>query len=1149
MNEKEIETNHSDYRKAASGISESLIVCAAAGTGKTTVLVNRYLEILRKHAAGIDQIAAITFTEKAANEMKERIRAELSKTDFICPQELRGNLIDQVNLAPISTVHAFCGRVLRDNVFLLELDPLFTISDETEEKIQRADFTERFLNDRLKSDNPEIPALLEVMELSQIDTLLNVVWNKRAECSDLMNHIRTTSDDTLLKEMKTLHKEITHQVLSEFFDDTENIKAIAQLRAISRPKNGDKLQDCLDLIFKAESEWKTGNIFIDSLKSDMKTAFDGRIKGSEKVWSGDLETVRNLRLQLGERWKTIDNILFDFVEETEKTQIRLLKYFVVLAGIYIDSYRQTMFASGRIDFGSLETEMVRLLSGKSEQIRRYVSRFSHLLVDEFQDINPIQHRIIELLCELNPDIVTFFVGDEKQSIYRFRGSEVEIFNRLKNKRTPLRLDLNFRSVPGLMAFFNDFFPFVLGKDQPKETFEANYPVPIDPYFKESTDSIPVEILIVKDDESLDNEDKTEDTIVSADTFTSELSEATFVAEKIQELVGKPVAKIKAEPIREAKFGDMVVLLRSRTHQLEIESTFRKFGIPFYVASGIGFYDRREVQDVVNFLKVLLNFYDEVALITVLRSPMFGISDYTLTKFSSESGLFEGIRYYFSETLSKPVQLKSEEKIRLDRFWLVYLDLQKSLSGMTTAEILMKIISVTDYLTIVGSLADGDQAVANIQKLCGLALEWSDAGNISPIDFIRRIGIFRSIEVREGEANLSSETGNAVAIMTVHASKGLDFPIVFVPFLSSKFNVNKDRLVFHPGEGMALSLKAPFDDNQSFLFKYLKNRDGKRLKAEEKRLLYVAATRAQSMLIFSADETHQKKKNLNQSIWGVVKSYVDANSEKSLFVKHEKTTAELFEDYRKSGSAELLSVKPLKVQFPDDIWRMIEPVRMPVMSMKTTPTRFSEFIAKRNQFVPVAASPETDQFSISPTEIGTAIHQVFSRWNFRSMEDFLQKTGESLAPFFLSAKEKDSLSKTLSDWAMLVLQERNPLRTLLCSATEIRREVGIIGKLAGVIVEGTIDCLLRDASDSFIIVDFKSDRIGDSISETMLKKYRAQLDLYALLLKKWSGLNLTKHCLYFIRRGKIVETRVNDARLTRTERELSEFIRLQNEMNS
>jgi ATP-dependent exoDNAse (exonuclease V) beta subunit len=194
-------------------------------------------------------------------------------------------------------------------------------------------------------------------------------------------------------------------------------------------------------------------------------------------------------------------------------------------------------------------------------------------------------------------------------------------------------------------------------------------------------------------------------------------------------------------------------------------------------------------------------------------------------------------------------------------------------------------------------------------------------------------------------------------------------------------------------------------------------------------------------------------------------------------------------------------------------------------------------------------PETDRLPISPTEIGTLIHQVFSRWNFQTMDDFMQKTADSLAPFLLSAGEKESLTKFLSDWAILVLQEDNPLKALIGSATEIQREVGIIGKLADVTVEGMIDCLLRDASDSFVIVDFKSDRIGDSISEALLEKYRAQLDLYALLLKKWSGLNVTKHCLYFIRCGKIVETPVNDARLTRTERELSEFIRSQNEMNS
>lgn len=1136
--------DQSDYRKAAEKVNESLIVCAAAGTGKTTVLVNRYLQILEAKNSGIDQIIAITFTEKAANEMKDRIRSELKNPSRTFTDSDRGDLIDKVNTALISTVHAFCGRILHDNIFLLDIDPLFRISDEVEESLQRADYIERFLNDRLKANHEELMNFLDVMELSQIKDLLNVVWKKRSECLDQLFIIRTTSSENLLKSFKKHYSDLTFQNLRKMFNHPEVRTILDRIRNLSCSDHTDTLQRAFDQILTADEELSIGKIPANFSSSELKDAFSGTKKGTKDNWGQQIEEARGYREILIRHWKSIKEEFYSFDEEEEKRQIQILKAFSFVADEFITSYRNEIFSASRLDFGSLETETVRLLSGKTEEIKKYIGRFKHLLVDEFQDINPIQHRIIDLIQELNPGIVTFFVGDEKQSIYRFRGAEVEIFNRLKQHKIPLRLDKNYRSVTRLMDFYNTVFTQILGVEDPDESFEVNYPIFIEPIFGERQNFPQVELLVVKDNsENEAAEAESEEELASTDSFTSELSEATFVVNKIRDLVGKPIVKVKDKPLRPAKFGDMVILLRSRTHQIEFESTFQKAGIPYYVASGIGFYERQEVQDIVNFLRLLLNFNDEVALIAVLRSPMFGISDYTLLKMTTEKGLVDGLKCHFFRQGQKIFVLDDDECQKLERFFTIYMALSEELSKASTAGVIREIVSQTNYLPILASMVDGPQRIVNVQKLCGLALEWSSPNYISPIDFIRRIEIYRTMEVREGEANLSSERGDSVTIMTIHASKGLDFPIVFIPFLSSKFKNNTDRLVFYPKEGIALSMKTPFSNSESFMFKYLKKRESARAIAEEKRLFYVAATRAQSYLILSADETARKKKNIKQSTWGIIKPAIDAVGKNDLYVKIEKTVSDLYNDYRQFNPSSSIQENTLIFNLPGDLKNMIRPIKILAKPEKVTPTQFAKYIAEK--FMHLSHQPLIDyrpeKNILTPMEMGMVIHQVFQWWDFQDLAAFRKKANETLKPFLLSDREQRFIEIQLSEWADYLLQPDNPLRNLLDSAYQIQREVEIYGYLSDVLIEGKIDLLIRNSAGEYVIVDFKSDYINEKPNEQLEKKYRTQLDLYALVLVRWSDLPVRNHCIYFIRNGSMIDTTIDEQLLDMTMKELSQYL--------
>ena len=1132
-----------DYLKSSNSINESQLVCAAAGTGKTKVLVDRYLKILKSRQAGIEQIIAITFTEKAANEMKNRIRDSLNKNSLGFSHNEIVKLVDKINTAPISTVHSFCGRLLHENISLLDIDLLFRIVDEVEELVLRNDFTEKFLNERLKSNNADLLHLLEFADLSVVKSILNVAWSKQSECLICFNEIADNSISVLVNSLEDRHEKLILKQLCGFFDHPIIRDSIRKIKMLPRVNSTDTLQKAIDVIIEADSLAQNGTIPYSLWDRSLRDALSGRKKGSKSFWVDIIDEVRSYHSELYIRWKEIKDDFIHFNAEIEASHIKLLKSYYALVIEFVELYRKELDISGLIDFGGLEIEAEKLLASRSDEARKYLSKFKHLLVDEFQDINPIQNRIIELIIELNPDITTFFVGDEKQSIYRFRGAEVEIFNKLRKQTKPLRLNQNFRSVESLMHFYNWFFRYFLGEAEPEFNFDVNYPVPIEPYFKGNHPYTPVEFLIVKEEED-DNEEQPN----GIQDFSSIIAEVTFVVSRISELHSKLIVKIKDECLRAAEWKDMVILLRSRTHQSLFESILQKAGIPYYATTGIGFYNRREVQDVINFLRILLNFHDEVSLVGTLRSPMFGVSDITLLKLTSNDGLFDGLRKYFSSEKSSKDKVSEAEKNQLDHFYEVYQKLDKTMVHLSTAELIREILAGTNYLPVLASFKDGSQRVANVLKLVDLAVEWSSLNDISPIDFIKRIQIYRSMEVREGEANLSSEKGNCVTIMTVHGSKGLDFPIVIVPCLSAKINYNKSRMLFHPGEGIALSMKTLFKQEESFMYHYLRRQDKLRTFAEEKRLLYVAATRAQSYLVFSADDTKRKKGSEYGSLWSQISSFLSNSEENTLYKKKEKARSGLYDVFSKMKRDESKAVVKLTDKQKENIKEMVAPVEIQPTLEKVTPTVFAEWIGEkffieRKFYKGVQASGSKgnkNEDLLTPLELGSVIHKVFSWWDFKSIDLFKEKIVELLAPFYLDENEKKLVLSQLVSWANMILIPENALNKLISDSSEISREVEVIGRLDDVLAEGKIDILIKDDEGNYTIVDFKSDKLDGFLDEVLLEKYRAQLNLYSLVLVKWSKLPVVQHCIYFVRNGLMVSTPISEDTIEQVECQFREF---------
>jgi len=1109
-------------------ITENQFVCAAAGTGKTTVLVRRYLEILLSGAADCDQIIAITFTDKAANEMKERVRSSILKNEAGLEPAKIASLIERLNTAPISTVHGFCLRILRDNIGELPFDPLFKICDETAEALLRDQFWQKFLERKIAERDPDLTILINSITLAELSKLLDLIYEKQAECAPILERYKNLNVTSHLADIEKACRNYNLQLLYEYFSDKTISDIINQISTFKSSKSDDVLQRDFCIILTASAEvLGRRQIPVSVRDGSLRKALGGGKKGTAAAWGNELETVREFHSQLAAKFRLIKDEFHTFDPEIEKLHADVMQSLAHLALDFLQEYRAEMRRKALLDFTGIELETENLLARRSPEIVRYIRNFKHLLVDEFQDINPIQYRIIQLLQELNPDLITFFVGDEKQSIYRFRGAEVEIFNTLREQSDVQPLSINYRSVQALMNFYNFFFAQFLGSTPPAERYAAHYPLPIAAKDNSISTEPPVELLVIEEDEEFAARPRQE-------SPKDEVLEAQAIANRIWQLHKAEIIRENGV-IREAEFGDMTILLRSRTHQSQFTEALRQAGIPFYVVTGIGFYDQPEIVDLINYLRVLLNWHDEVALVGTLRSPLVGLNDATLTELAREESLWKGINQYLKN--GKEFVLEADEAARLKNFYRNYTELNKQITQLSTAEIINQIVELTNFTALLAGLPDGTQKIANVKKLIDLALEWEKAESLSPIDFIRRIRIYRDKEVREGEANLSAAKGDAVTIMTIHAAKGLDSQIVFLPLLADKINYRSDRFLFHSDIGAAVAIKADKNQPHPFHYNQLKHLERRRTLAEEKRLLYVAMTRARSYLVCSATVSG-KSDEPDKSLWDLSAEIFVRAHEKNLCRIVKLTKTEIEQTALPSG---ISLVQP--VELNDETLRrirtQIQPLEFKPPIRNLTATALAEWVVAGEK-IASTAEPEDDQ-ALSPQELGTLIHKAFSWWDFQSLDSFQNMLADLLRPYRLTAPESQKISAELSDWVKQLLDSDNHLRQRLTSARNRRREVEVVGLYGEMILEGKIDLLIENDDNTLTIIDFKSDRIAEKPDEVLLKKYSTQLDFYAFILERSSGRKVREQALYFIRNGLLITKTITESVLDEAEQNIRKYI--------
>ena len=871
--------NWTNEQKQAIDIRDkNVLLSAAAGSGKTAVLVERIISIITDEDLGVDvdNLLVVTFTNAAAAEMKERIAAAVSaKIEENPESEHLHKQLALLGRSNITTIHSFCKKIIAENYVKLDIEPSVRVADESECSLLKVQAMEEFLEESFEDEeNYGFFMLAESFgdekDFSKLrENILNLyesiqsmpfpkLWLDEACKKYSSSGENTYFTDYLLNnaylDFKGLYEKshssinyVPDEYKDAFINDCENFKMFMDLcekRDISRlydEVNSFSFQSLKRK--KKDTPDELAQIGKD-IRSEIKKAFE---KTAELYFFASPEIIN-------------DDMAFckEVVENISKAVIK-----------FEEKYTALKKEKAIVDFNDLEHLAIKALYDFDEETGTYKlskeaylmqSEFYEVLTDEYQDSNSVQEMILSALSGRGENKSNrFVVGDIKQSIYRFRQTDPEIFlNKLKlyeenDEGSIIYLSKNFRSRENILNGINYIFKQLMTEENGEIEYEGreelHYGADFPAFEKEEVQK-PIEFNVI----ALKNDASFEDTDEEIEDFDSARKELTFVAGRIKELFKEDfqVRDKKTGEYRSIKYSDIVILLRSaKTWANAAEEVFEYFGIPIFTGTGSGYFDKNEVAVIVSILRIIDNAYEDIPVITVLKSFIYSVTDEELAeiKISAENN------YFYENVVNYAENGENTEIIEKLKSFISDIEKWKEMAPfISVRELMWQIYTETGYYDYTGALPNGEIKQANLNLLLEKAQTAESWGVKSLFDFIGYIEKLQKNAVETSEAGILNENENVVRLMTIHKSKGLEFPVVFVSGLGKKFNMSdvKDGMLIHKELGIGLDF---LDSNLRIKRKTLpKNIISKKIKdemtAEEMRILYVALTRAKEKLILT-----------------------------------------------------------------------------------------------------------------------------------------------------------------------------------------------------------------------------------------------------------------------------------------------------------
>ena len=1190
----------------------NILVAAAAGSGKTAVLVERIINKIISEEVDIDKLLVVTFTNAAASEMRERILNAIYKKIEEEPNNVRlQKQITLLNKSNICTIHSFCLDVIRNNFYEIDISPNFRIGDTAEIELLKEEVLEELFEDLYLKEDEGFLKLLDIYTTYKDDGPLKDI------IKSIYNFIQSAPfPEKWLDEKVKLFN--IHSQDMDFADAVwgkiilNNYKECIEESILGL----NKLKKELDVDKELEKFSQAIRLDIENLERisenldswDKSCEFINRFSfvrwpSSKKINSEITAEIKDKRDKIKKKIDDFKKEFFIYTSEEAITDLsemyEVLKLIQNIILQYTEKYKEAKLERNVIDFNDIEHLALKILvkneDGKyipSDIAKKYQEKFEEIAIDEYQDSNMVQEYILSSISKGNN---IFMVGDVKQSIYKFRQAMPELFlnkyktYKLKNEKEEdddlkIQLFKNFRSRKNILDTTNTIFQEIMSKDLGDVDYNeeeylnlgANYEEPtlenIDFAGKTEINVIDLQddTKNAEDEESTNNSEDDEEN-ANTERIENSILEARYVAKKINELVNSNYYVLdKKEGYRKITYKDIVVLLRSTTELSPIyEKEISDLGMPVYSETSTEYLNSVEIQTIMSVLKIIDNPMQDIPLVTVMRSMIGGFTDNDLI----EIRLADKYDNFYESVIKSRIQVNKELQNKIDAFLEMIDNWREESEFLALDELIWKIYMDTGYYNYVGLMQNGKLRQANLKMLFERAKQYAVASFKGVFNFINFIDKLKLRNNDLGAAKIIGENENVIRIMSIHKSKGLEFPVVFLCSTGKHFNL-KDlsaQILIHQEIGFG-----PNYENSKLKIEYptlakeaIKIVSKKESISEEMRVLYVALTRAKEKLYITGIEKdlqksiENKKKELelyskendfkiNPRILENYKSYLDWIE--LVYLKDETKNSEIFEFnviHKKDILNSNTKNETEKIDILNDIAKRkvskenMEKIKNVLeweykykdsteMPSELSVSKIKELSKKQGkEKITSLKKPNflVEKTQLSPAEKGTVMHLCLQKLNYKQdydknkLKDMVNKLVEKE---IMLPKEAESVNydKILAFLSSKIWKDMKNAKTveqekpfyLNLKASEIYKN----SAEDEILVQGIIDLYYITNENELVLVDYKTDYVANNDEQSLKDKYNIQLEIYKKALEKALNRKVDKTYIYSTWLNKEIE---------------------------
>ncbi len=1119
----------------------SIALSAGAGCGKTFVLTERFLAHLQPAAADqpppaeLKELIAITFTERAAREMRQRIRAK-------CLQRLQDaseadvaywtRLLRELDAARVSTIHSFCASILRAHAAEAGLDPGFGLLDPVQAETVLTEAADDVFRELLSAHDETTLDLCVQFGLETVRNMTASLLGARQEIDFSVWLARPP--EQIVAEWARQHREVFLPALLHELAESAAVQELLRLLPLAQCDHPKMLVQLATLAERLPQLASATNPPTDLQQLRDATMLQGF--GTKKNWA-DVAFYEQYSACAKKLRGALDQALgccqFDAAavlpDAIAGQQILSIAQNILLA---FDERKRQL---GLLDFDDLLIRAAHLLRDHPQLVQRLTRQVKLLLVDEFQDTDPLQVSLVKALCgEGLQTGKLFFVGDFKQSIYRFRGAKPAVFRDLENQMPPrgrLPLTLNFRSQPAVLHFVNALFQGAFGESY----------APLQAHRPQRSPLPSVEFLWAVTGLS---------TREGGATQAGRWQEADAIARRIRQLLDDGLPRVidaenGSEELRPARPGDIAILFRALSDVAHYERALQDHGIDYYLVGGHAFYAQQEIFDLLNLLRTLASPADEVSLAGVLRSPMFALADETLFWLSRHaSGLTGGL---FAATALEQLDAEQQRRVAFAAETIRYLRQRKD--RLPIAGLIDEALQRTGYDAVLLAEFLGARKLANLQKLISQARACDQTGALGLADFIVQLADLVAEQPKEALAATHPESSQVVRLMSIHQSKGLEFPIVVVADIDRKKNSSSDSIAFSPQLGPLV--RAPSARKNADLFSGLdlfKQENRAEEDREQTRLLYVATTRAADLLILSSgltalDQLQGPWTKLLAERFDLSSGQCVATLPADYVAPHVGVLMPAAKPPGKRSAADSIDWEKLWLEIQRDgqaekiAFPLVAPVehRAP-LRQEYSFSRLHGETKSEARAEPMAADLGEDVVSerVDAIDLGTLVHGVLEEVDFAQPGDLdalLQRHAQrhpssldDVLPVALKLLEKFLASRRAATLAGAAQMHRELEFLLAWPLAETSRGTSLTAsqpKLfpdANLRLTGVIDCLYCDVGGQWHLLDYKTNQVSATNLADVADGYRLQMSVYALAVETILQQSPASLTLHFLRSG-------------------------------